>query len=374
MKMKRQKGLHAAIFVERFIAPARPPSDGLSSGRMTAIRDAIARGDADVVHRKLNRTHLSAEPWQELLRHAFAQGSNPAIMKVLLEHPSSDPRYALELAVRRNDTAVAAEALLQGADPERAGAPAAGDAMHALLTCARRKNMLYPSGAEHGSQSALDRALRKLPDPGARREAAAVLDQAMFGASLSEAWRDAVQEKRGDIQRAILLLRADQDRHFRVLEEDPVTDKAIATVMKEIPYFSPKQGLPRALNHTATFPGTQLEIDCRHLVEHLQEVQERSRGNKFDYAQYANEDAISAHVSIDTEANYMHVKRRADEVRLLNNRDFGETLAGQFEAMASKKDGNRLLVLTAAHHAMGVSLKIKEKEGKKPQYVVMPFS
>lgn len=258
-------------------------------------------------------------------------------------HPPSDPRHALEFAVRRNDIAMATEALLRGADPERAGAPADSDDMRALLACVRRKNMLYPSGAAQDGESLLDRALRKLPAPGARKDAAVLLRRAIGDTPLSEAWRDAVKEKRCDIQRAILLLRADQDRHFRVLEEDRVTDKAIAAVMKEIPYFSPKRGMPRALNQMATFSRTKKDIACGPLVTHRLDVQERSRGHKFDYAQYANEKAIAAHVSIDTEAKYLHLKRHADEVRLFRNRDFGKTLAGQFDAMAGKKERNRLL-------------------------------
>ena len=353
--------------------PRVPASEPVSPRGVTAIKDAIAHGNADAVHGRLNRAPFSPETWQKLLRHAFARGSNQAIMKALLQHRSSDPRYALELAVRHNDLAVATEAMLQGADPARAGAPGDTDDMRALLACVRRKNMLYLSGAVQGRESDLDRALRKMPESGAYSAADALLRQAIGDTPLCEAWRDAVKAKRCDIQRAILLLRADQDRYFRVLEEDRVTDKAIAAVMKEIPYFSPKRGLPQALNRMVTFSGTEQDIRCRNLVEHRQKVQERSRGNKFDYAHYADEDAIAARISIETEANYMHLKRHADEVRLFHNRDFGKTLAGQFDAMASKKEPNRLLLLTSGNHAMSVGLKIKKTEKGKPQYVVEFF-
>ena len=330
------------------------------------------RGDVDAVQEMLNKTDLSSETWQALLTHAFERSSNPAIKETFLQHPACAPQSALELAVRHNDIAIARQALLQGADPEHLTAHPNTDEMRALVTYVRRKNILYPPHLPRSQESDLDRALRNMMLPGAKQEANTLLRRAMDGKTLQQAWRDAVKENRLDIQRAILLLYADRNRHFRLLQEGPVTDEGVAKALKEIPYFSPKRKFMENFNGKARFSDKDEQILCRHLVEHRQAVQERSGQIKFDYAQYASLEDIAAHVSYDTEAKYEHVKAHALETHLFHNRDFGKTLVQQLEAMTLKKEATRLLLLTSTSHAMSVELKIKEKNGK-PHYVAELF-
>ena len=287
-----------------------------------------------------------------------------AAKEALLQHPASFPQAALEHAVRHNDIPTARQALQQGADPEHLTASPNSEAMRILLAWVRRKNLFYPPNAPHDQETDLDRALRNMRDDSDLKEACTLLRRAIDGRGCQEAWQDAVKNKRLDIQRAILLLYADRDRNFRLLEEDPVTDEAVAKVMKEIPYFSPKRGWPEDSNAKARFPDQDEEIVCRHLVEHRQAVQEQSEQLKFNYAQYASKEAIAAHVSYDTQAKYLHLKAHAAQARLFHNSDFGKTLVQQLDEMTLKKETARLILLESTTHAMSVGLKIKEKDGK----------
>ena len=351
-----------------------PPATETPAEHM-AIKNAMARQDDNAVRQQIDEANLSPDALQNLLAHAFLQNSSQAIKEALLRHPACNlptRQTALELAVQHNDLPLARQALQQGADPEKITARPQADSMRSLLTYARRKNKLYPPNASRAQETDLDRALRDGLDDSAREEAWNLLIQAAPGKNGREAWRDAVKENRIDVQRAILLLEADQDRGFRLLQEDAVTDKRVAEVMKEIPYFSPKRGLPQDFNGKATFLGTDEKIECRHLVEHRQSVQERSPQIKFDDAQFASKEAIEAHVSCDTEAKYRHLLAHGKEARLFHNRDFGKALVQQLEAMATKREASRLILLTSADHAMSVGLKIKEKDGK-PHYVAELF-
>ena len=333
---------------------------------IAAIKDAIMRGNVDAMQERLAKTDLSSDALQALLTHAFEQSSNPAIKEALLQHPACPYQAALELAVRHGDIAIARQALQKGADPEHVTAlPGKGDDdMRTLLTYVRRKNILYPPHFPHDQGSALDRALCNVLDDSVKEKASHLLRQEVQGKNIQEAWRDAVKDKRFDIQRAILLLAADRNRHFQLLQEDPVTDEGVIKVMKEIPYFSPKRKLMENLNGKAMFSDKDEKILCRHLVEHRQTVQQRSGQIKFDYAQYTSKETIAAHVSYDTQAKHHYIKAHATETCLLHNHDFGKTLAQQFAAMTDKEETDRLILLESTVHAMSVELKIKKKEGK----------
>ena len=313
-----------------------------------AIKNAMGRQDDNAVRQQLDKANLSSD----------------------CNLPSR--QTALELAVQHNDLPLARQALQQGADPEKITAHPQADSMRSLLTYARRKNKLYPPNASRAQDTDLDRALRDGLDDNAREEARNFLRQAAPGKKVREAWRDAVKENRVDVQRAILLLEADQDRGFRLKQEEAVTDKGVAEVMKEIPYFSPKRKLLQNFNCKATFPDTSKAIECRHLVEYRQSVQERRPQIKFDDAQFARKQAIAANVSFDTEAKHNHLIAHAKEARLFHNRDFGKVLVQQLAAMAAGDEASRLILLISTDHAMSVGLKRKEKDGK-PYYVAELF-
>ena len=356
-------------------AAVRP--GGMSPGMQlpseaTVIKNAITYQNVNALQEELGKTALSHEAWQALLAYALEQKSSNAILGGLLRHPAYAPQFALEPAVQHNHIGIAAQALTQGADPEQINAPPVADAMRSLLTCIRRKNILYPPHIPQDQGTDLDRALRKMPDPNGMNELRSLVNQAFSERSVQEAWRDAVKNDQRDIQRAILLLHAEQKRDFRLLQEDPLTDEGVVKILKEIPYFSPKRGLLQCFNGQAMFSGKNEKITCRHLAEHRQGVQEKSGQLKFDDAQFANEKVIAATVSYDTEAKHYHLKAHAKEVRLFHNRDFGKMLVQQLEAMALKKETARLILLESTNHAMSVGLKIKEKNGK-PRYVAELF-
>ena len=341
-----------------------------------AIKNAMAHRDDKAARQQIASATLSPGALQDLLAHAFLQNRSLAIKEALLHHPACDlptRQIALELAVQHNDRPLAQQALQQGADPEKITARPQADAMRFLLTYARRKNKLYPPNASRDQDTDLDRALQNGLDDRAREAAWKLLSETASGKHAREGWRNAVKAKQLDVQRALLLLYADRDRGFRLLQEDAVTDQGVAEVMKEIPYFSPKRKLLQNFNCKATFSGTnKKKIECRHLAEHRQSVQERSPQIKFDDAQFASTEEIAIQVSYNTEAKYSHLLAHATEACLFHNRDFGKTLVQQFAAMATEGEASRLILLTSTGHAMSVGLKRKVKDGKL-HYVVELF-
>jgi len=359
--------LLSSLGLSRLAPSPRMPT----SANIAEIKSAIMLGHIEAVRAKLSEEGLSGEAWHALRADVSTSGSAPAI-KGVLQQMLADA--ALKHAVRANDIDTARQALLSGAEPE--GIPVhavADDKMRALLIYAHRKNKLYPPNGPHGPETALDRALRNGLEERDRQAAMDLLGMAAGNKQIPEAWRDAVKDKQVDVQRALLLLGyADQDRGFRLLQKDAVTDPGVIAVMKEIPYFSPKRGLPRKFNCQAMFPGTNEKIECRHLVEHRHATLEQSERRKFDYVQYATVQNIAAHVSPATYAQYKHLTMHAAETHLFHNHDFGQVLVGQFGEMQRKKETSRLLLLTSSNHVMSVELKVKDKDGK-PHYVAALF-
>ena len=325
------------------------------------------RGNIETVEEKLSNAALSAETLQDLLKYACERNGGPAVKKALLKHGNCNPESALALAVQYNDIALAKQAMRRGADPEKTtvnNRPT--EEMRKLLTYARRLNKLYPPGCSTDTESDLDRALRNgMLDDDAKTQACSLLEQKFPEETIPEAWQHAVKNKQLDMQRAILLLKADTDPYFRVEQDTQVTDKGVTEVMKEIPYLSPKRGWPKNLNCKTTFPGTKMRIACRHFVERRQEVQQQHPQGKFDDAQFENLEAIAANVPYDTEAKHAHLQNHATEVHLLHNHDFGQALAQQLTSLAAegKFPQSKFILLTSIDHAMGVRLTVKEKDG-----------
>lgn len=113
------------------------------------------------------------------------------------------------------------------------------------IVYARRLNKLYPLAPALGTETRLDKALRKGLDPKYRITAEKRLRRLMPDAVfVDEEWWSATTLAEHDCQRAILLLKADNNPCFRLLEEAPVTDERVARVMKEIPYFHPSENGP----------------------------------------------------------------------------------------------------------------------------------
>lgn len=298
---------------------------------------------------------------------------------------------ALALAVRENNLRRVEDALQRGADPKRIDDTRAGEDIRKTLKYARRTNKLYPSKGPSETETDLDRALRNGLNRAGRREAITLFIQEMKKRGLypsnrkdlQQAWRDAPRENRTDLQRAILLLEADKNPDFRLLESHAPADKEVAQVMKEIPYHSPKRkAIDNALG-ACFFDRAEIDFDHeqlveytgildekkiqdRHFVEHRHAAQEQSQDLKFDYSQFAaGPNAIERNIRPETEADCNRAIYAASEVHLFDNRDFGKLLSGQLKSMEAKGETGQLIVLKSSHQTMGVDLKIKDKNGQR---------
>lgn len=316
--------------------------------------EAIARHDHDAAQQLLADHDIPPKILLNVLAHACEKNCSSAIKNALISHPAFGAQHkaALDLAIKYNDLDLAKQ-------------------LRDLLTYACRKNTLYPAGASANKDTLLDRALREE----LRDDAKALLKEKdeMKDKTVRQAWRSAVRDNQPDILRALLLLgHADQDRGFQLLQKGAIQDAGIAAVMKELPYFSPKRGVPLRLNGKAIFTGTDEKIFCRHLVTHQQEVQASDPQIKFDYRQFQNSATIAAHVKSDIETKYLALKAQATEAHLIANERFSQLLVEQFDAMAAKNQATRQIMVLSTNHAMNLSLRIKNKKGMK-SYVVRFF-
>jgi hypothetical protein len=314
--------------------------------------EAIARNGHDAMQQLLTDRDIPPKMLLNTLAHACEKNGSSAIKNALINHPAFGAQHeaALDLAVKYNNPDLAKQ-------------------LRDLLTYARRKNTLYPAGASMNKDTPLDRALRE----GRRDDAAALLKDGMQDKTVRQAWRNAVRDNQPDILRALLLLgHADQDRGFRLLQKGPIQDAGVAAVMKELPYFSPKRGVPLRLNGKATFTGTVEKILCRHLVTHQQEVQASDPQIKFDYRQFQDPATIATQVKPDTETKYLALKAQARETHLIANQQFGRFLVAQFDVMAAENKATRLILVASTNHAMSLGLRIKNKDDMK-SYVVRFF-
>lgn len=322
--------------------------------------------------------------------------------------PQKELESELALAVQHGDIRRAQQALLHGADPNKVSVRQAGDGMRALMSYARRVKALYPpEGMAVGADTPLDRGLQAgietwnetLKAPVFATPSRPVSEQQhraqrrMIWRNATEQqrrahvrvlWRNATSANNADVQRALLLLEAHKDPGFRLMEAGKVENAAVAKVMKEIPYLSPKRGLPRNYNCQVRFvasgaestsresPSTGRPIACRHFVEHLQARQEQTEHGKFDYAEFANPEAIAENVTIGTDAGVKSFVSTAAETHMFRNRDFGQMLIEQFTKMKAQGQAHRLMALVSTRHMMSLRLRIKLKDGKE-RFVVTFF-
>ncbi len=240
-----------------------------------------------------------------------------------------------------------------------------------LLQYERRKSKLYPPTVAP-DETRLDDALRNGLNSRARKKATKLLSEKNCGKSIEQVWNESVTNHQKDIQRAILLLKADQSPCFRLEEKAAVTDRRIAKLMKEIPYYSPKRSELHQFNGAVCFDSSEENIVCRHLATHQQLQQKLNNDLKFDYAQFADTNAIRANVPFEIDKTIEHLLVQATETHLFHNRDFGKLLVKQFMKMKTENETNRLILLSSINHMMNLTLKIKEKDGK-PYYVATLF-
>ncbi len=282
------------------------------------------------------------------------------------------PTLQLERAVTDGDLTKARQALKDGANPREVNfSQTAGNGVRKLLKYARRAQNLYQD-IDCDQLSSCDHAFRYGLDPGGVLKAKSELINFKKARTVADLWRYATRENRTDIQRAILMQKADKNPFFREKEEVSPSDLRIKRVMKEIPHYSPKRGVPINLNNRTNFPDSNDWIVCRHLVEHRQSVKERHPNFKFDYNQFENLEAIRANVSSKIEEEHCHLIAHAREVHLIHNDNFGQQLVKQFVTMEAKGKSKQLILLHSINHVMSVELIIKKKN-EIPYYVMTFF-
>ena len=177
--------------------------------------DVIERNDTEALRLHLqNNQNLASAILHDLIDQAFQKRDcSMAIKETLFGHPSIDMQHALHLAVQYDDLPAAKALLRQGGDPNQLTIYYKSNDMRDLLRVTRHKNILYPPGRPpRGAEGWLDEALRNDQYDAAQN----MLNQAMMGKSLRETWRDAVKNNCVDVQRAIILLRAAEDRGYRL--------------------------------------------------------------------------------------------------------------------------------------------------------------
>jgi len=339
---------------------------------------------------------------QQLIDEARSQRTD-----FTLDAHNREGKTALDLAVRHNDTEFADYLLRHGAHPEGLSLTGASADMQALVTRWRLKNLVYAdrgeapkrsgklssffnrlhAGSDRGKWTSLDRALSN----GSYKEADKLLQKAMGGNSLahhSRLWHTAMEKEQHDVLRAMLILRPDTLREMakdaqkvgkwlNELRQDP----GLSAALKEFPYQSVRRGAPENLNGEVQFRSTAKLIECRHLATYQQEVQALNPKIKFDYRKFGSVEEIANNVQPGIDKTYAMLRAQASATHLIDNRKFGQFLAGQFQEMEMEMEGEmegedkpatRLMLVESTNHAMNLGLMIKEKEGKK-SYVVKFF-
>ena len=303
---------------------------------------------------------------QELIKEAFEQRSN-----FDLNAHNKQGKTVLDLAVRHDDQEFAHYLLSHGANLELASHGAASKDMRILLTSWRRKNLLYAHFNEknrHG-WTPRDRALYE----GRHEEVRARLAYPLKKHGMNAVWEEAMNDGEKSILRALLVI-GTPDELSKLTRHKPFLlgkwldklrdDPGLYAVLKEFPYQSAKRGEPKDFNGEAKFTGTSKEIVCRYLSSYLLEQQALHPQIKFNYNKFGSPEAIANNVKSSIENTLQTLRAQASETYLIDNRRFGQFLVRQFEAMEKEGRKNKLMLIQSTNHAMGLGLRIKEKNGK----------
>ncbi|WP_158590382.1 ShET2/EspL2 family type III secretion system effector toxin [Noviherbaspirillum cavernae] len=285
----------------------------------------------------------------------------------------------LEHAIQRNDVVLVKALLANGADVSGVWdrvkhllARPEFKAIQDALTYDRRLKILYPEGASQ-QHSALDNALHG----GRLEQAKAIMEREISTAGgIDRLWARAAASGQRDILRALLLLGyAERSCTYRRFEKTSIDDAGIRTVMKEIPYISPRFGGRINLNGKARFRGTDEEIDCSPIamqyMKDAKPVGDKGRV-KPDYTHLASKDAIEAGITPDIRIEHERLKAHATDTHLIPNGQFGAFLVGQFQKMELLGEEGRQMLMESPNHSMSLELAIKKKDGVT-SYVVRFF-
>ena len=311
---------------------------------------------------------------QELIQETLKQRPN-----FNLNAHNKEGKTVLDLAVQHGDLKFTRYLLSQGANPELASRSAASNGIQVLLTAWRRKNLLYAHFNENNRHSwtPLDRALYE----GRHEEVRARLADTLAKYGVAKVWEGAMNEGDKSILRALLVIGTPTEmRQLTQYKLLPVgqwldalrDDPGLYAVLKEFPYQSAKRGMHKNFNGQAYFTGTIKKILCRHFPPYLLEQQAQHPQLKFDYSEFGSLDAIARNVKSSIQNTYNTLKSQASETHLVDNEKMGQFLVRQFETMKKESKQNKMMMMQSTNHAMGLTLRIKEKHGKK-SYVVKFF-
>ena len=351
-------------------------------------RDTAGRGDFSVAVRGL-QARLGHDQYAfhsailTLLNSSSSQNRQELIKETFIQHPHFDlnahgkeGKTALDLAVQDNDQEFARYLLGKGAKPEKVSIVSASDGMKTLITAWRRTKQLY---AHFNDKSNFDLNLTPLDhalQTGDFEEVRAALEDKMQqeGKSTNDLWHAAMQEGNKSILRALLIVgKPDELRELITLKmnvgewkEKLRDDPGLSAVLKEFPYQSAKRGWPESFNGEAYFANSSTKkITCQHLATYQLKEQALKPRRKFDYSKFKNPEVIREHVKPDIEETFQVFRTQAPEKHLIDNAEFGQFLARQFEAMENKDKRPRKMLIQSTQHVMSLTLMIKEKQGKK---------
>jgi ankyrin repeat protein len=352
------------MFVSRSHASSIPfPPNVAESVLLSNLRKAIDHGNEHGVWQQLHRNDSNIQPDTDtlhgLLKHAYRKRCSLKIKMLLAIPRQADRQRALQLAVEHDDIHFAEQLLKTGADPYTGHLQPQSHWMHAVLQFPRRQAILYPH-APQPNETKLNQALREGRTDDARTLLHHEFRKYTKGEDVRDVWRDAVRHDRVDLQRALLLLGyVDSEVRYRLKEDDmaAIKDPGVKQVMKEIPYYPPGRGNPEKLNVVAG-------AKCRHFaVDLLWKMALDAKKAKANYEDFQSQKKIKDNVPTGDE-EFIHLKAHATESYLIDNGKFGRFLAQQFEAMEGKGERTKLMLMTSTNHAMTLSLRIKEKDGK----------
>jgi uncharacterized protein len=323
------------------------------------IRRAITRGNEQGVQEQLNMNDadIQQDDMHDLIDHACRTMGCPLSIKMLLAaHRQTDTQRALTVAVERVDPRFV-DHLLQKeeVDPDTGHLHTRHPLMRSMLQSARRLQIFYPAGCPRKNETKLDQALREK-----RTDEAFALLGCPDGHDAPKLLLKAIRDKKFDTARGHLVLWDPSDSPSPYLADDrAIPDKDVAQVTKEIPYHSGVLGHP-GIN----FNGKDARIVCRHFALDQLEKMEAALNAKPTYDDYEDLANIQRRVSA-SDKRFNRLKAHAKETYLIDNRDFGQFLAQQFEEMERKGESTKLMLMTSTNHAMALSLRIKVKDGKK---------
>lgn len=370
---------------------------------VSALHRAIAQGSEREVVALVTRTarerqQVGKENAGDLFKHACTVGSSLQIKKALTTLPgfkvdcvAADGSKPLSAAIHAADSGLVRHLLQMGADPREPRRDLVPTKeIGELLTAAITINALISKRARSGRTATLPTPLEQALCEYDLTQAKALLDEERTrhsDRSNVALWTRAAHEKRSDIHCAMLVLCDSASIEELASPRRPagrnllehamrIGHPALRAWLKQVPHFPHRFSPPRDLNRKATFPGTDVPIECRHLA--LFWLRQRALKGKNDYSALQTADSIAQHVGIELNTTAAMLSNIAPEIHLFDNRQWGRFLVNQFNAMQAsaipgEKGVQRQICLNSLTHTLGANLSIKFRPDGTKQFAVSMY-